>query len=462
MNAAYAARHNYDFMLARSALVPQASTGDGGGPGGRRSTAHDHAVTKLPRAKAKFIADALQSLPQGGWLLYVDSDLAVLRQDTSLEEILATHADAGTDVVVSLEFTEEAAGRAGEDDEPKALATNTGALLLRHSAWTLAMLEAWHGVGYTTAGGSWVSDEASLTEWGRAFLEATGKMPPDQQMFTHLQLSLPDFGAHAKLLPTTALNSRWPLWALDGFDDHSAAGAPPGSPGRPRLQFALHLFATTAWERRQVLGNLHARALCPRALGAGPATEALEALPPAALAPFLAADSLDALAKHAAEHPVHSFPNAELCAAVYTLAGGLGADEAAGRAHHPLYRASDRHQACLEPGMSSEVGRFLLQRKAVDTAAFAFATAAAVGARALAGHEAAAAGLGNGQGRLDEAAATALREQLPAWQEQAGSLDTFRREAGTFLALHPPAGLASLQAPQRPRRSNRGRKAQGN
>ncbi len=69
-----------------------------------------------------------------------------------------------------------------------------------------------------------------------------------------------------QLLPTTVLNSRWPGWALDGFDDKSA-----------RLQFALHLFSSTADERAAVFAQIHTQMLCPADFGQPSKTSAKKA-----------------------------------------------------------------------------------------------------------------------------------------------------------------------------------------
>jgi len=182
-----------------------------------------------------------------------------------------------------------------------------------------------------------------------------------------------DYMAHAKLLPTTALNSRFPGWALDGYDvpipkmRAAASSAAPGGPPQPKLQFALHLFATTGEERVAVFSGLHKRALCPAALVLPPADKdgklsnygkqaaaeqpPLWELPPAALAPSIAGDSIAALGERAAAHPKNSFPNAELCLAVYTFAAGAGGG--AGKAYHPIYGMTERHQVCHGCGVSA-------------------------------------------------------------------------------------------------------------
>jgi len=40
-------------------------------------------VTALRQSKMKYIRDALLALPEGGWLLWLDADLAILRHDVS-------------------------------------------------------------------------------------------------------------------------------------------------------------------------------------------------------------------------------------------------------------------------------------------------------------------------------------------------------------------------------------------
>jgi hypothetical protein len=549
MNAAYAARHHYQFMLSRAKLA-QSSQDDGDGA---RSKQWDHAVTKLPQSKMKFLLDALAKLPETtGWLLWLDSDLAVLRQDVSLESILAAHAvGPDTNLLVSLEFTDAVADyehsqgggsngeagaevgvEAGVEANSRVHNVNTGALMLRNCAWTRAMLLAWHSVGYAT-GERWTNDASQLTPWGRGFMEAAGKLPPDQQM--HMELQRPgtlrdgghggaklEYLKHSKLLPTTALNSRWPYWALDGYEEQlqeagghgdgkSASGGEPATHKPPELQFALHMFATTSEERVAVLGSLHRRALCPQSVPGGrslpvavgwPETEGdiedllpqlppLWRLPPLTLAASMAADGMAALAARAQQQPAMSFPHAELCAAVYTLAqgafaaspvdlitpaahgrmaGGSTAGDAVAaedgadsvlqaptpRQYHPVYGLSQRHQQCLEPGMSAQVARGQVVRKNVDTAFFAYDVAVAVSQKYLRTQQQQQQQQQQRPRPPSQEEAPPVSEQvaqvvarltegLAEWTAQRDGLAAFRRGAGTFFAAHPaPAHVAAL------------------
>ena len=526
LNAAYAARHNYHFMMSRATLSPPPSNDDGNR---LRDAQWDHAVTKLPQSKMKYMLDALAKLPeQSGWLLWLDSDLVILRQDMPIEEIFASHdVDPETNVLVSLEFTdavaeyEDSQSESGGSAAARPKGVNTGALLLRNCAWTRDMLQAWHGVGYAT-GDAWTNDPAQLTPWGQGFLQQVKKMPPDQQMHTELQRpetlrssdgTKLEYLKHAKLLPTTALNSRWPYWALDGYDEPLKSEHQQST----ELQFALHMFASTSEERIAVLGNLHRRALCPRTMlssTAAPSTkktagadladvrfsvpsgrtnglkgvQPMWQLPPLTLAASLAADGMAALAERALKSPSMSFPHAELCAAVYTLAqgaNGIRSDTPAEGAladtngdsgveptaalpkpYHPLYGLSERHQSCLEPGMSSQVARGHVVRKNVDTAYFAYDAAVTVAQNFLLAQPSPPPG-NSEQG--DSPAVAHLKEGLAEWEAQRDGLAAFRLGARTFFAEHPaPSHVAALtvqmshqaargQLPQSERRKTRRR-----
>ena len=515
MNAAYAARHKYRFMMSRAKLT-QPPPNDG--PIGR-DRQWDHAVTKLPQSKMKYMLDALTKLPeQSGWLLWLDSDLVILRQDVPIQEILASHdVDPETNVLVSLEFTDAVAeyednqsgSSNGATARPKGV--NTGALLLRNCAWTRDMLRAWHGVGYAT-GEAWTNDPAHLTPWGQGFLEQVKKMPPDQQMHTELQRpetlrssdgTKLEYLKHAKVLPTTVLNSRWPYWALDAYDEPLDSNAKPAE-----LQFALHMFASTSEERIAVLGNLHRRALCPQNMLSSATPSATTAkssdladvrfsvpsggraggikdiqplwqLPPLTLSASLAADGMAALAARALKSPSKSFAHAELCAAVYTLAqgaNGASADTSSPSAtanangyaevepssalpkpYHPLYGLSERHQGCLEPGMSSQVARGHVVRKNVDTAYFAYDAAVTVAQNFLLTQPSPPLG-SDGQG--DSQIVAHLKKGLAEWVAQRDGLAEFRRGARTFLAEHPAPNHVAALTVQMSRQASRGQSPQ--
>jgi hypothetical protein len=66
-------------------------------------------VTTLPQSKMKYIRDALLEVPDGGWLLWLDADLVVLRHDMDLEALvagaLADVGDAEVDLIAALEFS---------------------------------------------------------------------------------------------------------------------------------------------------------------------------------------------------------------------------------------------------------------------------------------------------------------------------------------------------------------------
>eukprot|EP00613_Pedinella_sp_CCMP2098_P066599 CAMPEP_0171990542 /NCGR_PEP_ID=MMETSP0993-20121228/276976_1 /TAXON_ID=483369 /ORGANISM="non described non described, Strain CCMP2098" /LENGTH=707 /DNA_ID=CAMNT_0012643553 /DNA_START=58 /DNA_END=2181 /DNA_ORIENTATION=+ len=361
INAAYAHAHSYDFMLVQTELF--------------KTEEHkfSHAVTALRQSKMKYIRDALLALPEGGWLLWLDADLAILRHDVTIESLLAKHsAGPSTDLLVSLEFGGEHNGEEESGERPRGV--NTGALLLRHSEWSLRMLEKWHQVGYEELWGL-----RKLTEWGQGFLEFTKKLPPDQQMHTELQrppplgLGLADYLAHTVLLPTTALNHRWPAWALDGFDGNHAGSSgddrDTGSSGSGglQLQFGFHFFASTPEERSRVFGALHRSMLCPRPASDGELVkkkskrvESKEArtagvvggwrrwlaadeaagkarfesaaevrlrwarTTPAELSRALASEMLAALGTRASGTSRSSVESGELCNALYTWAGGTG------------------------------------------------------------------------------------------------------------------------------------------
>jgi hypothetical protein len=412
INAAYAKQHGYDYMITRVALN-DSEEGD-----------YEHAVTKFSQSKMKHITDALLTLPEGGWLMWMDSDFAVLRDDISIESILETHAREGIDLVISKEFNTKG--------------LNTGSLLLRRCDWTFEMLKAWHLVGYSDTE-DW--SQSSLSQWGSEFKETTGKRPPDQQMHNEL-LRQPflNYLNHTTVLDTTIMNSRWPAWAIDSFDEPSTSKA--------KLQFALHMFSSTTEERDLVFGDLHRRALCEPTAG----ETSLRVMHPTELSLNIAANQLTALGKRALDHPRRSFANAELCVALYMWVGGPGPlhhDEDA--PFHRAFRFSDRHMDCLDPGIAAEVGKFMIQRRNLDAAYFALKVALEV-SELLLDTKAPLGSPKDAAGSLDPEAEKSLLESIEQWRDQFADVELSRTEENTFFTNKDSPGMIQNFGAKKPSR----------
>jgi hypothetical protein len=221
-----------------------------------------------------------------------------------------------------------------------------------------------------------------------------------------------DYFSHALLLPTTALNHRWPAWALDGFDDNddetetdsdSKSGKKQQhkkkkNGGGGGLQFAFHQFASTSKERVRVLSSLHRAMLCPRAnaplsrkeariaakkkksqkAAMEPSFESPQEVAarwasttPRQLSQVVASEMLAALGQRAMGTSRNSMEVGELCNALYTWAGGTGVDDGIKSSlssssssqegggedyYHAVFtRVSEKHRECLDPGLASEV-----------------------------------------------------------------------------------------------------------
>jgi hypothetical protein len=279
--------------------------------------------------------------------------------------------------------------------------------------------------------------------------QKTGKLPPDQQLHNELaRIESLEYLKHAAVLETTVMNTRWPAWALDDFDNSSP---------KAKLQFGLHMFGSTKQERNLVFEDLHRRALCSAD------STPLAQTHPSELSLTIAAHQLSALGQRATEHPRRSFPNAELCVGLYTWIGGPGnlQQDNEEAPFHRAYRMSDRHMDCLDPGIAAEVAKFMIQRRNLDAAYFALKVTLAVSELLLETR----APLGSPKeavGTLDPEAEKSLVDNIEKWREQLSDVELARAEEKTFFLNRDPPGMIrgfGTKKPSRKEMRERAKKA---